>query len=216
MAPHHKNLTTEKIINKAIEIADVSGIEPLSMRFLAKELGATPMSLYRYVSNREDMLDKMVDIIFGEIDFPTIGNEWRAELRKRAISARAVLLSHKWALGLLDSRQNPGLSTLAHHNAVIGTLREGGFSIALTTQAMTILDAYIYGFILQELSLPTEEDGQFGEVGEAIVEALDSAQFPYLGELAAAQLASGLDFDNLFEVGLDIVLEGLTAYLGAQ
>ena len=88
MPKHHKDLTTEKIINKAIELADVSGIEPVTMRSLAKALSVTPMSLYRYVANREAMLDKMVDVVFGEIQLPTIGNDWRTEMRKRAISTR--------------------------------------------------------------------------------------------------------------------------------
>lgn len=217
MPRHHKDLTTEKIINKTIELADVSGVEPLTMRSLAKELSVTPMSLYRYVANKEDMLDKMVDIVFGEIQLPTIGNDWRTEMRKRAISTRTVLLSHKWALGLLDSRLQPGPATQKHHNAVIGTLREGGFSIALTTQAITILDAYIYGFILQELSLPLGENSNFDEVGESIVEALNSTAFPYLAELATAHLAeSDFNFTDLFEIGLEIVLEGLTVYANSQ
>ncbi|MEM7334899.1 MAG: TetR/AcrR family transcriptional regulator C-terminal domain-containing protein [Chloroflexota bacterium] len=210
MPKHRKDLTTEKIIQKAIELADKSGLEPLTMRSLAKALGATPMSLYRYVANREDMLDKMVDVVFSEIQLPIIGNDWRSEMRKRAISTRSALLSHRWALGLLDSRLQPGPATQKHHNAVIGTLRESGFSIPLTTQTMTLLDAYIYGFILQELSLPLSESGNFDEVGESIVHHLDQATYPYLAELATAHLDNaGFDFNNFFEVGLDIVLEGL-------
>lgn len=216
MPKHHKDLTANKIISKAIDLADERGIEPLSMRSLAKELGVTPMSLYRYVSNREDMLDKMVDVVYEEIQLPTIGNDWRVEMRKRAISTRAVLLSHRWALGLLDSRLQPGAATQRHHNAVIGTLREGGFSIALTTQAMTILDAYIYGFILQELSLPLGENSNFDEVGESVVEAVDRTAFPYLAELATETLSqSDFNFTNLFEIGLEIVLEGLAVYTQA-
>ena len=213
MPRHHKDLSTEKIINKAIELADAAGIEPVTMRSLAKSLGVTPMSLYRYVANREAMLDKMVDVVFGEIQLPTIGNDWRTEMRKRAISTRAVLLSHKWALGLLDSRLQPGLATQKHHNAVIGTLRESGFSITSTTQAFSILDAYIYGFVLQELSLPLGENKNFDAVGELIINTLDSTAFPYLAEVATTHLVeSDFNFIDLFEIGLEIVLEGIAVY----
>lgn len=212
MPRHHKDLTTAKIVNQAIALADISGIESVTMRSLAKALSVTPMSLYRYVTNRDNLLDKMIDIVFGEIQLPTIGNNWRTEMHKRAVSTRTVLLTHKWALGLLDSGLQPGMATQKHHNAVIGTLREGGFSIASTTQAMTILDAYIYGFILQELSLPLGDSGNFDEVGESVVEMLDSTEFPYLGELATAHLAQAdFNFGDLFEIGLGIVLSGLAA-----
>lgn len=217
MPRHHKDLSTEKVIDKAIELADISGIEPLTMRSLAKALGVTPMSLYRYVANREDMLGRMVDIVVGEIQLPTVGNNWRTEMRKRAISTRAVLLSHKWALMLLDSGLQPGLATQKHHNAVIGTLREGGFTIASTTHAFTIIDAYIYGFILQELSLPLGENSNFDEVGTSMVEALDSTAYPYLAELATTQLADAdFNFADLFETGLEIVLEGLAVHLQSE
>lgn len=210
MPKHHKDLTTESVIEKAIATADSDGVGPLTMRSLAKSLGVTPMSLYRHVANKEDLLDKMVDVVFSEIELPIIGGDWRKEMRKRARSARKVLLSHRWALGLLDSRGQPGIATQAHHNAVIGTLREGGFTIELTTQAFATLDAYIYGFILQEISLPFDQIEDLGELGEEMAEALDREAFPYLAELTEATLAQPhFNFGEIFEIGLDVLLEGL-------
>ena len=216
MAKHHKDLTVDKISEKAMESADTHGVDPLTMRSLAKELGVTPMSLYRHVANKEDLLDKMVDVVFSEIELPIIGGDWHTEMRKRAISTREVLLRHKWALGLVDSRTQPGLAMQIHHNAVIGTLREGGFSVPFTTQAFTILDAYIFGFILQEISLPLGDEGDFSEVGESAVATLDNNAFPYLTELALDNLAqSNFNFGDLFKTGLNIVLEGLAIYANA-
>lgn len=214
MPKHHKDLTTERVIEKAIATADRDGVGPLTMRSLAKSLGVTPMSLYRHVANKDDLLDKMVDVVFSEIELPLIGGDWRSEMRRRARSARIVLLAHRWALGLVDSRGQPGPATQAHHNAVIGTLREAGFTLEMTTLAFAMLDAYIYGFILQEISLPFDQVEDLGELGDEMAEAMDSEKFPYLTELAGAILTQpGFKFGELFEVGLDRLMDGLASVL---
>ena len=136
------------------------------MRKLADELGAGAMSLYHYVPNKDDLLDGMVDIVFGEIELPSTDGDWKAAMRRRAISTREVLNRHRWAVGLMESRRTPGLASLRLHDAVLGCLREGGFSIELTIQAYSVQDAYIYGFALQEKSLPFET----AEESTAVVE----------------------------------------------
>jgi AcrR family transcriptional regulator len=134
--------------------ADRAGIGALTIRSLARELGVKPMSLYHHVAGKGEILDGIVDLVFSEIDLPAPGGDWQAEMRRRAASARRALGRHRWAIGLLESRANPGPATLRHHDATIGTLRAAGFSVAATAHAYALLDSYVYGFALQEASLP--------------------------------------------------------------
>src|SRR5215211_4748909 len=124
------------------------------MRKLGVELGVAAMSQYNHVDNKDDLLDGMIDSVFGEIDLPPGGTGWKTGLRQRAMSAREAMARHRWAIGLMESRTTPGPATLRHHDAVIGTLRAAGFSIQLAAHAYSALDSYTYGFALQELSLP--------------------------------------------------------------
>src|SRR5436190_5442381 len=149
-------LSKERVLGTAVALAARDGIDALSMRKLADELGAGAMSLYHYVPNKEELLDGMVDIVFGEIERPPTDVEWRAAMRRRAISTRETLNRHRWAVGLMESRATPGLASLRLHDAVLGCLREGGFSIEMAIQAYSVLDAYIYGFALQEKTVPFE------------------------------------------------------------
>src|SRR5215210_1133690 len=126
------HLSKERVLPAAVALAVRDGIESLSMRKLADELGAGAMSLYHYVPNKERLLDEMVDIVFGEIELPPTGVEWRTAMRRRALSTREALNRHRWAVGLMESRKNPGPASFRLHNAVLGCLREGGFSIEMT------------------------------------------------------------------------------------
>ena len=116
------------------------------MRSLAEKLGVKPMALYHHITNKNEILDGIVDVVFSEIDLPQADADWRSALRDRAMSARSVLRRHSWAAPLMESRTNPGPATLRHHDAVIGTLRRGGFSIQMTAHAYALLDSYVYGF----------------------------------------------------------------------
>ena len=120
-------LSRERVLRAALDLADASGIESLSMRKLARELGIEAMSLYYYVKSKEEILDGMVDIVFSEIELPSAGADWKTAMRGRAESARKVLSRHPWAISLMDSRSSPGVATLRHHDTVIGCLRAAGF-----------------------------------------------------------------------------------------
>ncbi len=152
-------LNRDKVVGAAIALADANGIESLSMRKLGGELGVEAMSLYNHVSNKGDLTDGMIDGVFAEIDLPSGGTDWRTAMRRRAISVRKVLARHPWATGLMESRTTPGPATLRHHDAVLGILRAAGFSIVLAAQASSVLDSYIYGFVLQERNLPATSMG---------------------------------------------------------
>jgi AcrR family transcriptional regulator len=217
------HLSKERVVRTAVALAVRDGIESLTMRKLADELGAGAMSLYYYVPNKEELLDGMVDVVFSEIELPPTGVDWRTAMRHRALSTREVLNRHRWAVGLMESRRSPGPASFRVHNAVLGCLREGGFSIEMTIQAYSVLDAYIYGFALQEKSVPFEdaEEGaavaqeqvrQFAEDAEEQQSAALAEEFPYLAEVVAGHVAEvGYDFATAFEYGLDLILHALEA-----
>src|SRR2546423_10676582 len=152
--PARTPLNRERVLQTALAFADEQGLGSLSMRKLGEAVGVEAMSLYNHVANKSELLDGMVDLVFGEIGLPPSGTKWKAAMRQRAISARQVLSRRRWAIGLMESRRSPGPATLRHHDAVIGCFREAGFSIAMAAHAFSLLDSYIYGFALQEAGLP--------------------------------------------------------------
>ena len=202
------------MLRVAIEVADAGGFESLSMRKVAGALGVEAMSLYNHVANKEDILDGLVDIVFSEIDVPSPRDaDWRAAMRRRAISARDVLNRHRWAIGLMESRMNPGPANLRTHNAVMGSLREAGFSFRAAVHAASVLDAYIYGFALQEKSLPFESPEEHSQVIESKRQQVpDMADYPYLVEVATEMAKVGYDYATEFEFGLDLILDGLERF----
>src|SRR3954454_3062910 len=165
-------LSRERVLQGALSVADTGGLASLTIRSLAEELGVKPMSVYYHVANKDEILAALVDIVFGEIQLPVPGRDWRSEMRARAHSAREVLARHRWAIGLLESRSNPGPANLRHHDAVLACLRHAGFSLALTAHAYALLDSYVYGFALQEASLPFEGPDGVGDVAESIMKRM--------------------------------------------
>ena len=212
-------LSRERILRTAVALADREGLEKLSMRRLAEELGAGAMSLYYYVPNKERLIDGMIDVVFSEIELPSAKIDWKTALRRRARSTREALNRHRWAVGLMEGRANDGEASARLHDAVLGCLREAGFSIELTVQAYSVQDAYIYGFALQESALPFESAEESAAVADEQgwdAEAL-AAQYPYLAEVVAGHVAKvGYDFTEAFEYGLDLILDGLERRRDAQ
>jgi AcrR family transcriptional regulator len=203
-------LTRKRVLQAAVALADETGIESLTMRKLGQALGVEAMSLYYHVANKEALLDGMVDLVFGEIEFPTGGADWKAAMRQRAVSARAALRRHPWAVALMESRRTPGPANLRHHDAVLGCLRRAGFAVALTAHAYSLLDAYVYGFALQEASLPFKGPEETTEVAQEIMAGFPADAYPHLTELAVQHvLRPGYDYGDEFEFGLDLILDGL-------
>jgi AcrR family transcriptional regulator len=209
-APSRLPLSRERVLRAATALADAGGIESLTMRRLGEELGVEAMSLYKHVANKDDLIDGMTDAVFAEIDLPSGATDWRTAMRERAISVRAALSRHPWATPLMQSRTSPGPATMRHHDTVIGSLRAAGFSVALTAHALSALDSYIYGFALQQRSLPFETGEQTAELAEAILAQFPAEAYPHLAELTVQHvLQPGYDYGDEFEFGLDLVLDGL-------
>ncbi|MFZ2014525.1 MAG: TetR/AcrR family transcriptional regulator [Nocardioides sp.] len=207
-------LSRERVLQAALVVADSGGLESLTIRSLAQELGVKPMSVYYHIANKSEIIDGLVDLVFAEIELPVPGGDWRAEMDRRAHSARDVLARHRWAIPLLESRTTPGPANLRHHDTVIATLRGAGFSAEMTAHAYALLDAYVYGFALQEASLPFEGPDSVGDVAGPILELMGTGGYPHLAEMATTYyLRPGYDFADEFRFGLDVVLDGIQARL---
>ena len=199
------------MLRAGVIFADEHGLASLSMRKLGEALGVEAMSLYNHVTNKDQLLDGMVDLVFAEIERPTSRSDWQSAMRERAESARRALARHPWAVALMSTRTSPGPATLAHHDAVIGCLRAGGFSIAMTAHAFSALDSDIYGFALQEVTLPLgDTEDETLEVARRMMAQVSAVQYPYLTEFTIEHiLQPGYDYGAEFGVGLELILDGL-------
>ena len=204
-------LSRDRIVVAAVALADAGGFRSLSMRNIAEDLGAGTMALYRHVANKEDLLDDMVDVVFAEMYAPAIGGAWKRELRERGTSARAALRHHPWAVGLMETRMHPGPASATHHNATMGCLREAGFPFREAVHAYNLLDAYTYGFALQEQTIPFETPEESGDMAATTV-GEHGGEYPYLAEVVVELRKRGYNYTEEFEFGLDFILDGLGRY----
>lgn len=179
-----------------------------------KPLGVEAMSLYNHVAHKEDLIDGMVDMVFGEIEPPSADVDWRTAMRRRAISTREALRRHPWAIGFMEARSRPGPANLRFHEAALKCLREAGFSLADTVHAYNVQDSYIYGFALQERALPAfDTPGEGARVADRMLPQATVAEYPYSVEMVGEHIAKvGFDFTAEFEFGLDLILDGLETF----
>jgi AcrR family transcriptional regulator len=206
-------LSRERVLRTALELADRDGIESLSMRRLGRELGVEAMSLYNHVANKEDLLDGLADIVVGEIEVPAPGDDWRAAMRRRAISVREMLARHPWAGALIESRTNPSPARLRYPEAVVGSLRQAGFSVEMAIHAFYTLDSYIYGFAVQEENLPSGTPEELAGIAATVLAGLPAQEYPYLREVIADYvLERGYRHSDEFEFGLNLILDGLERF----
>jgi AcrR family transcriptional regulator len=215
-------LTRDRVLRAAVDLADREGIQSLTMRNLARELGAEAMSLYYHVANKEAVLDGVVDVIMdeineavGKVEGPPASEEWKTVMRMRILAARQVLLRHRWASRLIETRTAISPTTMRYFDDLLGVLRSGGFSYDLAHHAMHALGSRALGFT-QELFEPENADTGDEDLANAMAEMAD--QFPHLTgmmmEVAHDDPDSTLgwcDDQFEFEFGLDLLLEGLDA-----
>jgi AcrR family transcriptional regulator len=205
-------LSRERVLETAVTLADRHGIESLSMRKLADELGVAAMSLYYYVPNKLDLIDGMIDIVFSEIEPPSLEHDWKTAMRRRALSTRQALNRHRWAVGHMEGRTTHGPANLRLHDAVLGCLRAAGFSIEMTVHAYSVQDAYIYGFALQETDMASETADDFAAEAQRQMREYEAvlAQYPHLVEVVGGYVAkAGYDYATEFLFGLDLILDAL-------
>ena len=207
-------LTAQRVLSGALALTDDLGIDNLTIRRLADALDVKPMTIYHHVPNKESIIDGMVDLVFSEIEPPDPDLDWKSAVRQRCRSARTVLAHHRWAPAYMESRTSPGPATLSHHNAMIGCLRRG-MSVEMTAHAYAMLDAYVYGFALQEATLPATGGKEMTELAAEMMEHFPVDDYPHLAEFTTEHvLQPGYDFSNEFDFGLDLILDGLERVAG--
>ena len=202
-------LSKARVLEAAVALADEAGLEEFGMRRLAQELGVVPMALYKHVANKEELLNGMVDIVFAELEAPSAELDWRSAMRRRAISARDALKRQSWAIGLIETAA-PGLANLRHHDGVMGAYGRAGFSFPTAIHAYSVQDAYIYGFALQKKTLGSETPQSGGEAAQPRPRrSARSTNTRYLAGVATRLSETGYDNATEFELGLDLILDGL-------
>jgi AcrR family transcriptional regulator len=207
-------LSKERVLRAAVALADHSGVDALSMRKLAQQLGVVPMALYKHVANKDELLDGMIDIVVGEIDPPTGGPDWKTVVRQRVLSARSTLLRHPWASEVIETRTriNPSPAVLRYMDSMIGIFRDGGFSLDLTHHAIHAMGSRLLGFS-QELF----DDSPDAEPDLPAATPRESAEmYPNITDMVmaithheASVVGRGCDDQFEFEFALDLVLDGL-------
>lgn len=201
-------LNRERILRAAMALADEGGLESLSMRQLGQALDVEGMALYRHVSGKDEIIDGIVDLVLEEIPDPG-ATDWRDAMRARAVAARTAFMRHPWAIGLLEARhENSSPTRLSYYDATLGCLRAAGFSPGLSMSVFSMIDSYVYGFILQEISLPFDDDESLEDVGEDLLRQMADA-YPHLTEATREALSAGWDYDEQFAFGLDLVLDAV-------
>ena len=205
-------LSRVRILGTAMALADEGGVESLSMRKIALELGVVPMALYKHVANKDELLDGLVDVVVGEIDPPLPDADWKTTIRERALSARRALLRHPWASQVIESRTDPTPAVIEYMDSMIGIFRGGGFSIDVTHHAMHAMGSRLLGFS-QELFEDTADDDP---EAQATMLQWMADRYPHITEMVAAishddasVVGSGCDDQFEFEFALDLMLDGL-------
>jgi AcrR family transcriptional regulator len=209
-------LSKKRVLDAAVALADENGVDALSMRKIAQALGVVPMALYKHVTNKNELLDGMIDVLVGEIDPPAGGTDWKTAIRRRVLSARSMLLRHPWAPEVIESRMkaraSPTPVVMEYLDSMIGIFRAGGFSIDLTHHALHVMGSRLLGFS-QELfeDNPDRDPEPDMPPPEEIAE-----RYPHIAELAMAVahdeesvVGSGCDDQFEFEFALDLTLDGL-------
>jgi AcrR family transcriptional regulator len=206
-----ERLDRARVLRAAVELADQEGFDALTMRRLAAELSVVPMALYKHVTDKNELLDGMIDLVFAEVQIP-IDVDWRTALRARSSSMRQALLRHPWAVGRMETG-TPGPANLRHHNAVLQCLRrDAGFPFHMAVHAYNVMDAYVYGFAGQEKALAGNIPAEAARRREVVIDRQPSEidDYPYLAEVVTELAKTGFDIADEFAFGLDLILEGLS------
>jgi AcrR family transcriptional regulator len=209
-------LSKERVLRAAVDLADAEGLEALSMRRLAKELGVEAMSLYNHVANKDEILNGIVEIVTGEIEVPSNGADWKTSIRRSAISAHDAFLRHRWAVPLMMRTTTVIPTRMRWMEALLRTLREAGFSPNLTHHAYHALDSHITGFTLWQVNFPFDTREELLDLAEDFLRKIPADEYPYFIDHAHQHLVEpDPDEPKEFDFGLDLILDGLERLLDA-
>ena len=218
MAPRTKTrppLARDRILRVALELADESGIDAVSMRELGRRLGFEAMSLYNHVANKDDVIDGILELVVAEMEPPSPDGDWDTAIRASAISVYRALRRHPWASGLLMSAARVNTTRMEYMDSLLGRLRSAGFSAATTYHAYHILDAHIFGFSLWQAG-HTFKAGDLPKLAADFVERFPLHDYPHLQEHFDQHMGGELDTVSAFEFSLDLMLDGLRQIRAAE
>lgn len=213
-------LSRAGVLAAAVSLADREGLESLSMRRLATELGVVPMALYKHVTDKDDLVAGMIDQVVEAYRAPDAGLDWRAAVRGRIMAARDALHEHPWLRSALERATQRTPAVLGHMDAIAGDLRRGGLSYDLVHHAMHALGHRIWGFSPEAFSDGTGSSAE--RAGEAEPAPVDPAQLAAMAEryphvvaiaLDTAQRAPGgaCDTEAEFAFTLDLLLDAVSS-----
>jgi len=209
---NRRTLSKQKIVETALKLADEVGIEGLSMRKLASELGTTAMAIYNHVSNKDALIDLLLAKVVSEFEQPKIGAPWQDAMRQRAHSMRNIILRHKWAAVLLISKISLSDEILRDVNATVGCLVEAGFSYAQADWARNTIDSHIYGYTLQEINIPVTP-AKYREAASQYLPMVNKEKYPFMYQSAVEIIDGTYDGVTDFSFGLELILSGLKNWL---
>jgi AcrR family transcriptional regulator len=223
------------IAQAAIAVADAEGIDAVSMRRVARELGLGTMSLYHYVRSKDELIDVMSDAILGNqlVDDAELQKGWRPTLRAIAVATRRNFERHPWILGALQPRARavPGPNSLRHFDQSVGAVADLDVDLRTKMEIVTLIDDYVFGFSLRaylaglEQRVEEEEPGWVQAVFDYMAVELETGAYPNVERIAEENRAAGGRDEDLprmaleegrFERGLEYVLDGIEAELSRQ
>lgn len=208
-------LSRERVLRAGLELADASGVESLTMRRLGDELGFEAMSLYRHVANKQDLLDGMLDLVLAEWQLPDAEDDWKEAIRTSANSVHDALRHHPWAARLLMTGSHLRPVRLSYMDGLLSRLHDAGFDPTTTYSVYHLLDGFIFGFSLWEIaytSIPMDADAV-----SRLLATIPWEDYPHLAEHRDQHMHEGPHREaSAFQVGLDLILDGLQQTLGAS
>lgn len=219
MSSRESPLSRPQVLAAAVALADREGLAAVSMRHLAAELGVVPMALYKHVSDKNDLVAGMIDLVVAGYAAPPPGLEWREGVRRRVLAARDALLEHPWLRPAIETATQRTPAVLGHMDAVAGELAAGGLSYDLVHHAMHALGHRIWGFSPEAFSSPAAPSAPPPPTPapstaeqEAMMAAM-AQRFPHIAAIALDAVArsplGACDEQFEFEFTLDLLLEAV-------
>jgi AcrR family transcriptional regulator len=199
-----RGLTRDAIVAAAIAVADDDGLDAVSIRRVAGELGVRPMSLYTHIASKEDLLDLMVNEVIGEVLVPEpLPGQWRDVVREIAVRSHDAFVAHPWTLQAFSQRPRFGPNALRHAEQSIAAIAALGLDERTAATLLAIVDEYALGHAMRALITPSEQELR-DTFAETLRNTPDLSEFPHLAAAGATAPR-----EDAFEIGLDALLEGL-------